>query len=76
MSSNKELHVLKLLAVGTALFYLYKLSKAQGHTLGSNPHTQVKTKNFVNLAAHLLPEEMRPKAREIGMGLMNQWMNS
>lgn len=76
MSSNKEIQFWKLLAVGTAMYYLYRVSKAQGVTLGSNPHTQIKTKNFVNLASQFVPEELRPKAREIGMNLMTKLMNS
>lgn len=67
MSSNKELEFWKLIAAGAALFYLYKMSKAQGMTLGSNPQgVEVKSKAFVNLASQFVPSEYRPKARELG----------
>ena len=70
--SKNELNLFKLIAVGAALLYLYKLSKAQGTSLAGNPYAEVKSEQVVNLASEFIPKEYRPYARKIGNAVMTR----
>lgn len=73
---DKELLMWKLIASGAALFYLYKVSKANGGTLKGNPMgVQIQSDNIVKLASQFLPNEIRPHAKTIGSKLMNRIMD-
>lgn len=68
MNKNQELLVWKAVAVAAALLYLYKVAKANGGTLeGNNLGINVNPEKVVHLASQFVPQEFRPKAREVGM---------
>ena len=72
---DKELLMWKLVASGAALFYLYKVSKANGGTLKGNPMgVQIQTDNIVKLASNFVPREYRPHAKFIGSQILNRMM--
>jgi hypothetical protein len=68
MRHDKELTFLKLVAVGTALFYLYKLHQKNGGTLAGKYNPE----KIANLAAQLVPPEYRGHARQFGTTLLNR----
>ena len=68
MKHDKELLLLKLVAVGTALFYLYKLHKKNGGSLAGKYNPE----KIAGLAAQLVPEEYRPQARQFGTAVLNR----
>ena len=68
MKNDRELIVLKLLAVTAALFYLYRLHQKNGGTLAGKYNPD----KIASLAAQLVPEEFRPQARQMGTTLLNR----
>lgn len=70
MTKNQELTLFKFLAVGAALLYLYKLTKAEGGTLQG----KINPENIANLGSHLFPKEYRPHAKAMGRVVLNRLM--
>jgi hypothetical protein len=70
--SEKELQFFKLVAVGAALLYLYKASKASGSTLAGNPYAQVQSDQVVKLASQFVPREWRGSAVQLGNAIMER----
>lgn len=68
MKHDKELIVLKLVAVSAALFYLYKLYQKNGGSLSGKYNPD----KIAGLAAQLVPEEYRPQARKLGSTILNR----
>lgn len=72
---EKSLGVLKLAAIGLVLVYLYNLAKAKGTTLSGPFGAKLNPDHVINLASHLVPEEYRPQAREVGYAVMGKIFN-
>lgn len=68
MTKDKELTFYKLLAVGAALLFLYKYTKKTGGSMQGKYNPD----NIVNLASHLLPEEYRGHARQVGKVILTR----
>lgn len=68
MKHDRELLMLKLFAVGAALFYLYKLHQKNGGSLAGKYNPE----KIAGLAAQLVPEEYRSQARRVGTTLLNR----
>lgn len=68
MKNDKELIVFKLLAVGAALLYLYKLQKKNGGTLQGRYNPE----SIASLAAQLLPQEYRRQATQVGTAILDR----
>lgn len=76
-AENKDLLKWKLVAAGAALFYLYKVTKANGGTLKGNPMgVQIQSENIVKLASNFVPPEFRGHARKVGNQIMNRILES
>jgi len=77
MTKQNELIFWKLVAAGAALFYLYKVTKANGGTLAGNPMgVNVNEQKFVDLASQFVPKEYRGHAKQLGAVVFNKFMNS
>lgn len=77
MSKDKELLMWKLLASGAALFYLYKVTKANGGSLKNNPMgVSVQSENIVRLASQFVPKEFRPHAQRLGNHLLDKVLDT
>jgi hypothetical protein len=73
--SDKEIQFFKLVAVGAALLYLYKLSQSQGTSLAGNPIAEVKSEQVVKLASQFAPREWRGSAEKLGNAVMSRIMS-
>lgn len=73
-NNQQNIHLWKAIAVGAALFYLYKLSKANGGTLENNPMgITVDSDKIIDLASHLLPDDKRAHVRHYGRLIRDKW---
>jgi|GEM_PF-3743942 len=68
MKHDRELLILKLVAVSAALFYLYKLHKKNGGSLSGKYNPE----KIAGLAAQLVPENYRSEARRYGTMILNK----
>ena len=72
--NNDSLMVYKAIAVAGVLFYLYKVSKANGGTLQGNPMgVKINPDRLIHLGSHLLPEQHRQKALELGFAVLDTY---
>lgn len=75
MTEKKQLQLLKLAAAAMALYYMYRVSKANGGTLkGNNMGIKVNSDRIVDLASHFVPEDYRPQARQMGKNLIDRML--
>ena len=76
MDSKNNLILWKLVAVSAAIFYVYKVSKANGGTLNGNPMgVTINRESLLNLASHLAPIEHRSTIRSFGHKLLESYDN-
>lgn len=74
MTKQNELMIYKAVAVAGVLFYLYKVSKANGGTLQGNPMgIKINPDRLVHLGSHLVPEQHRQKALELGFAVLDTY---
>ena len=66
--SDKSLTVYKLLAVGAALLYLYKMTQKSGGSMAG----KYSPESFAHLASQLVPQEYRPHAKQMGVAILNR----
>lgn len=73
MEKNENLMLWKGLAVGAALFYLYKLSKANGGSLQGNPMgVNINSDKIIDLASHLVVPEKRPMIKHYARKIVSK----
>jgi len=70
MKHTKELTMFKVIAVGAAMLYLYKLNKAQGTSMAG----KINPDNIAKLASHLFPHEYRREAQMYGSQIIRKVM--
>jgi hypothetical protein len=70
MKNDKTLITLKLIAVCSALLYLYKLHQKNGGSLAGKYNPD----KIAGLAAQLVPEEYRSQARKFGTVVLNRFI--
>lgn len=70
MSENQKLTLLKFVAVSTAAYYLFHLSKSRGQSMSG----RMNVAKIANLGAHLFPEEFRPHVRTVGTAVINRML--
>lgn len=64
----------KALALGAALFYAYKVSKANGGTLQNNPMgMNLDSDKIINMASHFVAPEKRHEVRRVGKILVDKY---
>ena len=66
----------KAVALAAALFYVYKVTKANGGTLSGNTMgINLNPDKIVDMAAHFVPKDFRHHARTAGKAIIQNYMN-
>lgn len=64
----------KALALGATIFYVYKVSKANGGTLQNNPMgLNLDSDKLINMASHFVTPEKRHEVRRIGKIIVDKY---
>lgn len=75
MKHDKELTILKLVAVAAATYYVFRLSQKNHTPLGNLPENmQPNADKIAHLASNLLPKDFRPAFRAHGGKIINKFL--
>lgn len=77
MDNDRELSILKFIAVAAAAYYVWRISQKSGISMGQMPeHMRPNPESLVDLTASLFPEAHRPKVRRAGTMILNKMMEN
>lgn len=70
---DKEIAFYKLLAVGAAILYLYKVMQKNGGTLSGNPYgINVNADKIAGLASNFVPNPYKAHAQRLGSVVLSR----